>query len=247
MTVHCLDALRLAVTTILNAHGASNNDVQCVDWEGNEHGSSHMIATGAQDGSVRVWDLRRMESNKSFLCSWTQHTGGIIRLEWNPHARGVLASGGDDHLVNIWRLQGHAYDDKVPYASSSSEAPEAASISSVTKKRKESSGSLPPSELMFMHGGHRKGKVVDFQWLRDENLPWTMLSVSVDESIDQSDGQMQVWRMNPLIHMDEEEAIEALSAHQEWILKGTEGKEPATKKIPVTKIPEEQPADQMEA
>jgi WD40 repeat protein len=196
---------------------------------------------------VRVWDLRRMGSNKSFLCSWTQHKGGIIRLEWNPHARGVLASGGDDHLINIWRLQGHAYDDKVPYTSSSSEAPAAASIASASKKRKESGGFLPPSELMFMHGGHRKGKVVDFQWLRDENLPWTMLSVSApnDDNTDEKDwdGQMQVWRMNPLIHMDEEEAIRALSAHQEWILKGIEGKEPATKKIPVTKIAEEQPAD----
>lgn len=244
---------RPAVKTIVDAHGSRKNDVQCVDWEGNENSSSHMIATGAEDGSVRVWDLRRLDSNKSFLCSWSQHKAGIIRLEWNPHARGVLASGGEDHLINIWRLQGHAYDEKIPYASASSSTPTEAfaaagpSASSSSKKRKDGSGPLSPSELIFMHGGHRKGKVVDFQWLRDETLPWTMLSVSVNESADEMDGQLQVWRMNPLIHMDEEEAIEALSAHQEWILKGTEGKEPATTKIPITKIPEEQPVDHMES
>lgn len=75
------------MTKVIDAHGGGGNDVQCVDWEGNEHGSTHFIATGAEDGSVRVWDLRRLEGNKSHLASWTQHKGGIIRLEWNPHAK----------------------------------------------------------------------------------------------------------------------------------------------------------------
>lgn len=121
----------------------------------------------------------------------------------------------------------------------------------MSRKRKDGSGPNPPSELLFMHGGHRRGKVVDFQWLRDEAMPWTMMSVAVDESTEAMDGQMQVWRMNPLIHMDEEEAIEELSKHQEWILSGSEKGEPAAKKVPATRMTsveeEEEPEDdQME-
>ena len=142
-------------------------------------------------------------------------------------------------MVNIWRMQGHAYDDP-PVQYSSDAAP--------LKKRKDGSGPLHPSELLFMHGGHRKGKVVDFQWLRDEAMPWTMLSVGVNESAEEMDGQMQLWRINPLIHMDEEKAIESLSAHQDYILRGTGGgPEPRTKKIPITKLPKEQPFDEMQS
>ena len=75
------------MTTVPDAHGTRKNDVQCVDWEGTEQGASPLIATGAEDGSVRVWDNRRLDGNKSFLASWTHHKGGIIRLEWNPLAK----------------------------------------------------------------------------------------------------------------------------------------------------------------
>lgn len=57
--------------------------------------------------------------------------------------------------------------------------------------------------------------MVDFQWHRDASLPWTMLSVSDDVEDDQiGGGSLQIWRINPLIYMDEDEAVAELEKHK---------------------------------
>jgi len=49
---------RSPVCCVSDAHGPSA-DVHCVDWSGLR---DHLVATGAADGSVRVWDVRALSS-----------------------------------------------------------------------------------------------------------------------------------------------------------------------------------------
>ena len=58
-------------------------------------------------------------------------------------------------------------------------------------------------------------KVVDFQWSRNPDRPWTMMSVSDDAADEQAGGgSMQVWRINHLIYKDEEEVVAELEKHR---------------------------------
>ena len=60
----------------------------------------HLVATGAEDGSVRIWDMRKMTGKSSSsdkasasaspagcVATFRVHSGAIIRLEWHPTER----------------------------------------------------------------------------------------------------------------------------------------------------------------
>ncbi|KAG1673556.1 hypothetical protein FOA52_003856 [Chlamydomonas sp. UWO 241] len=188
------------VQTVKDAHG-KGHDIQCVDWDGHAGNAGNLIATGAADGSLRIWDVRKLGSNKDAFAVFTGvHTGGIIRLEWHPTERGVFASGGEDKLINVWRVD--------PDAPQSQQA--------------QASKDAPPPELMFQHAGHRRGKVVDFQWSPDPGLPWSMLSVSddVSEESNEGGGSLQMWRINHLIYGPEDDVVAELEAQANFVLNG---------------------------
>jgi len=198
------------VTAVTKAH--DSHDIHTVDWSGL---SEHLLVTGAADGSLKVWDRRKLSygggnGGKDVLKVFSFHTDAIMRVEWHPTAQGVLASGGEDHLVVVWDLnrnKGSALSEGAPGSSN---------------KGKQ----VVPPEVMFKHVGHRQGKVVDFQWCPSE--PWTMLSVSDDTDAGEGEeamagrggGTMQLWRINDFIYRDEEEVVKELESHREWILHG---------------------------
>eukprot|EP00884_Botryococcus_braunii_P018332 jgi/Botrbrau1/5182/Bobra.0172s0052.1 len=115
--------------SLVEAHG--NSDVHCLDWNSFD---TFLLATGAADGTLKVWDPRKMSSAKDALFSFTEHTNPIMRVEWGPYKPGILASGGEDDEVNVWNLN----------------------------RNKDIGDGVAP-ELMFKHKGHR-GSVADFQW-----------------------------------------------------------------------------------
>eukprot|EP00195_Chlamydomonas_chlamydogama_P006777 CAMPEP_0202905910 /NCGR_PEP_ID=MMETSP1392-20130828/36561_1 /ASSEMBLY_ACC=CAM_ASM_000868 /TAXON_ID=225041 /ORGANISM="Chlamydomonas chlamydogama, Strain SAG 11-48b" /LENGTH=458 /DNA_ID=CAMNT_0049594215 /DNA_START=185 /DNA_END=1558 /DNA_ORIENTATION=+ len=211
-------------TTIKDAHG-KGLDIQCVDWDVQ---TGYMVATGAQDGSLRIWDLRSMGGSSSkHLASFKVHTGGVIRLEWHPHHRGILASGGEDKLIMVWRMNPDA------------PVPEASETGSGAKGGKGASKELP-QELIFQHAGHRRGKVVDFQWNSSPLVPWTMMSVSDDgEDEEVGGGSLQLWRVNDLIWRDEEEVVAQLEKHRDFIINGQNP--PELQVLPPERKPEEAP------
>eukprot|EP00798_Chlamydomonas_sp_ICE-L_P030922 gene30922-35977_t len=192
------------VSSIELAHG-KGQDIQCVDWDST---TGHLVATGAQDGSLRIWDARKVATSKECVACFRVHTGGVIRLEWHPTQPGVLASGGEDRLMMIWKMNPDG-----PFTNQSAEP--------ATKKGAKPASTPGPPELIFQHAGHRKGKVVDFQWSRSELLPWTMLSVS-DDTVEEETGggSLQIWRMNDLIYRDEDEVVAELEKHREFIING---------------------------
>jgi WD repeat-containing protein 68 len=63
---------------------------------------THLLATFAQDSNaIRILDVRQPGQA---LLELRGHAGNINSIEWSPHRRGMLASGGDDCQVLLWDL-----------------------------------------------------------------------------------------------------------------------------------------------
>jgi cell division cycle protein 20 (cofactor of APC complex) len=95
------------------AVGASNGDIQIYDVEASSrirnmkgHSSrvsvlswnQHTISSGAWDGDIFNHDSRTQNQTVS---EYRGHTAEICGLKWRPDGQ-LLASGGNDKLVNIW-------------------------------------------------------------------------------------------------------------------------------------------------
>ena len=181
-----------SVSAIANAH---ESDVQCVDWS---VCNSDYILTGAADGSVKVFDRRKLggSSVSSYreVKSLHHHRAAILQVEWNPHKEGVFGTAGEDGLLHIWDMNKNTQS--------------AGGISS--------SGNHP-SELLFKHVGHR-GEIKDFQWNMDD--PWTILSVSTDLDMygKGSGGSIQIHRMNDLVYRPREEVLKELEENRNKLI-----------------------------
>lgn len=57
-----------------------------------------LLARGGQDGSLTVYHL----ASRTLLWRKLAHTGKLTALDWKPDGT-VLASGGDDGLIHLWR------------------------------------------------------------------------------------------------------------------------------------------------
>lgn len=183
-----------AVLSVVDAHG-SYSDLHTVDWSGLQQ---NHLATGASNGTVRVWDTRKLTDP---LKAFQQHSQPVLKVEWCPHTAGVFASAGEDRLLCIWDLslgQPHQAD---------------------TVAAKKAKLSTPP-ELLFQHAGHR-APIVDFQW--NIHDPWTLASAS-DAAGTDGGGTLQVWRVNDIIYRQEEDVLAEMEQYKDFILTGDVGK-----------------------
>ncbi|GLC77757.1 hypothetical protein PLESTB_000958500 [Pleodorina starrii] len=109
------------VAELRDAHGPGVN-VMCVDWCPLDE---NLLVTGAQDGSLHVWDRRRMSSRSDRLFAFDTHrhytasqqqqqqqSSDIIHVEWHPACKDVFASCSEDHTVAIWDLSRMEPDGK---------------------------------------------------------------------------------------------------------------------------------------
>ena len=83
---------------------AHETDVNVMSWS---KVSSHMLATGADDGSFATWDLRNWTPTPQptvveAVSRHNWHKGAITSIEWSPHDASVLAVSGADDQLTIW-------------------------------------------------------------------------------------------------------------------------------------------------
>ncbi|XP_038063248.1 WD repeat-containing protein 17-like [Patiria miniata] len=67
------------------------------DWSPN---NKDMIATGCEDGKVRVFYIATATDQplKAFL----GHTAKVFNVKWSPLREGILCSGSDDGTIRVW-------------------------------------------------------------------------------------------------------------------------------------------------
>ncbi|MHA1989340.1 MAG: serine hydrolase [Candidatus Hodarchaeales archaeon] len=58
-----------------------------------------LLATGASDGSIKIWNI----SSGRSIYSLQRHLYGVIALDFSPSGE-ILASGGIDNKVNLWNI-----------------------------------------------------------------------------------------------------------------------------------------------
>ncbi|XP_050702903.1 glutamate-rich WD repeat-containing protein 1-like [Eriocheir sinensis] len=93
---------KACMLTLSEAH---SSDINVIHWSRSEP----FIASGGDDGCVRVWDLRRMQPGNtspasSMVAELRHHSGPVSTVEWHPNEGSVLASGGEDDAILQWDL-----------------------------------------------------------------------------------------------------------------------------------------------
>lgn len=76
---------------------AHDCDVNVISWNSK---MANLIASGADDGSVKVWDLRYVTEPAITNVKW--HQSAITSIQWQPHDEWTLAASSADNRVSIW-------------------------------------------------------------------------------------------------------------------------------------------------
>jgi WD40 repeat protein len=122
------------------------------------------VLTCGEDRLCKVWDVRR--ASKGAVATLGGHTGWATCAKYNPFHDQLVASGGTDCAVNLWR------------ASSVSSAPllvdADADEAFAHDGGAESSGDV---KIRAVRGEHDQA-VAAVAWSRCD--PWLLLSLSVD-------------------------------------------------------------------
>ena len=137
---------KACMITVVDSH---DGDVNVIDWNKNEP----FIASGGDDGYMKVWDLRQLEKGEP-VATFKHHSGPITSVEWHPQDSTVLASSGADDQIALWDL-----------AIERDEEAESA--------KSEELKNLPP-QLLFIHQGLKDVK--ELHWHRQ--IPGLVMSTS---------------------------------------------------------------------
>lgn len=132
-------------------------DVNVLSW--NRH-VAYLLASGADDGSFKVWDLRTVGSGSaSPLAHFTYHKAAVTSLEWAPHDESVLCVSSADDQVTVWDLSVEPDDEALAEAGGGAALPDA----------------FPP-QLLFIHQGQREVKELHFH----PQIPGVLMTTAED-------------------------------------------------------------------
>lgn len=81
---------------------ADATDINVADWN-RARQASHLLVTGAESGTVAVWDLRRI-ANADPIQRIALHKKAITSVEFAPHNESVLSVVSDDGRCTLWDL-----------------------------------------------------------------------------------------------------------------------------------------------
>ncbi len=75
------------------------SDCRCTCSPEDIHPESSLFASGAADGSIKLWQFGHFNS----LCTLKNHSGGVQALTFSPDCN-LLISGSDDTTVKLWNI-----------------------------------------------------------------------------------------------------------------------------------------------
>ncbi|GMG20097.1 unnamed protein product [Ambrosiozyma monospora] len=136
---------------------ASNSDVNVLSWSGK---IDHLLASGHDDGSWGVWDLRNFAPNSqpSPVVSYDFHKSPITSIAFNPLDESIVAVSSEDNTVTLWDLAVEADDDEI-------------------KQQQKETAELKdiPAQLLFVHW---QKDVKDVRW--HNQIPGALVSTGTD-------------------------------------------------------------------
>ncbi|TVU27103.1 hypothetical protein EJB05_29682 [Eragrostis curvula] len=140
---------------------AHNSDVNVISWN---RLVTSMIASGCDDGSFSIRDLRLHEKNMDTLIAhFEYHKKAITSIEWSPHEASTLAVTSEDHQLTIWDL------------ALERDAEEEAEFRAKMKEQANAPDDLPP-QLLFVHQGQKDLK--ELHW--HPQIPSMIISTGAD-------------------------------------------------------------------
>lgn len=128
----------------------------------------HLLATGSDDGTFSVWDLRNwitpsgQNENPTPAASFKWHQGAITSLEWHPTEGSMICVSGEDDQITIWDLALEADAEERGVSSNKSEL--------------YGDGQVEvPAQLLFIHQGQQSVKEIHWH----KQIPGMLMSTSL--------------------------------------------------------------------
>ncbi|KAF0981706.1 hypothetical protein FDP41_012363 [Naegleria fowleri] len=87
----------------LSFQASEDADVNVISWNPL---TTYLIASGDDNGQIRIWDMRQCSDQETALKpvgQFSYHHTAISSIEWNPHDSTILAAS-DSKQVTIWDL-----------------------------------------------------------------------------------------------------------------------------------------------
>lgn len=92
----------------------SSTDVNVLSWSDTD---PNLIATGSDDGVIKVWDIRYIQKARS-VAEMQFHTAAITSIEFQPFEDSVVTASSADNRVSIWDFsvesESGKHDGEVP-------------------------------------------------------------------------------------------------------------------------------------
>ncbi|KMS65580.1 hypothetical protein BVRB_034530, partial [Beta vulgaris subsp. vulgaris] len=86
-----------AMLVVDNAH---DMDINVMSWN---QSVAHLLASGCDDGSFKIWDLRQFRSGSAAgFFRW--HEKPVTSIQWHPTQDSVLAITSEDDSCTIWDM-----------------------------------------------------------------------------------------------------------------------------------------------
>ncbi|CAH2057008.1 unnamed protein product [Thlaspi arvense] len=118
---------------------AHNADVNVISWN---RLASCMLASGSDDGTFSIRDLRLLKDGDSIVAHFEYHKQPITSIEWSPHEASTLAVSSADNQLTIWDLSLERDEE------------EEAEFKAQTREQVNAPADLPP-QLLFVHQGQK--------------------------------------------------------------------------------------------
>lgn len=138
---------------------ASSTDVNVISW--NEK-IGYLLASGDDNGTWGVWDLRQFSPNNaasvSPVAQYSFHKGAITSIAFNPLDDSIIAVASEDNTVTLWDLSVEADDEEIKQQAAE------------TKELQQ----IPP-QLLFVHW---QKEVKDVKW--HKQIPGCLVSTGTD-------------------------------------------------------------------
>jgi len=116
-------------------------DVNVISWNKK---TANLIASGGDDGSFKVFDIRYAKEPPITNILW--HTAPITSIEWQMGDEWCLAVGSSDNRVSIWDLSVEPDDE----------------CGTMDEGKKAKDNVNVPDQLMFVHQG--QDDVKEIRW-----------------------------------------------------------------------------------